>query len=43
MYLCHLRHMDDFLGMLMNDNSRETFVWAYGDHPPSLDWTDCNR
>ena len=39
MYLCHLRRMDAFLGMLGHmPVSREVLVWAYGDHPPSLNW-----
>lgn len=43
MYLCHLRHMDQLFGMLDNGpvsvgNDREIWLWAYGDHPPSIVW-----
>jgi phosphoglycerol transferase MdoB-like AlkP superfamily enzyme len=39
LYLCHLRHMDDLLGLLAGQrgkSTREVSLWAYGDHLPSF-------
>jgi hypothetical protein len=41
LYLCHLRHMDELFGMLLDAGAgagqgRRVEVWAYGDHAPGL-------
>jgi phosphoglycerol transferase MdoB-like AlkP superfamily enzyme len=39
LYLCHLRHMDELLGMLLDRRSRDgrrVELWAYGDHSPGV-------
>lgn len=44
LYLCHLRHMDELIGMFRKENkesiasaaTRQSIVCAYGDHAPSL-------
>lgn len=43
-YLCHLRHMDMLVGLFRQradgeeKDHRPCQVWAYGDHPPALDF-----
>ena len=49
-YLCHLRNMDNTLGLLQNSislpatesNVEQIQVWAYGDHEPSIDFSACS-
>ena len=37
MYLCHLRHMDEMLGLLAKKTTgRDIRVYTYGDHAPGL-------
>jgi hypothetical protein len=40
LYLCHLRHMDELFGLLLDagaraEQGRRMEVWAYGDHKPT--------